>query len=414
MSTFAFGTYRVTDQNPLHVEALKEAIESEIELIDTSTNYTDGGAERAIGLVLRNCDEKIRNKIKIISKYGYIQGSNLVKHKKEPFEGVVEFNEECYHCIAKSFMEDQLSATLERLQMNTIDCYLIHNPEYFLLDALQKGKNKEDILSEMYERIYDAFIGLEEAVRNGRIDSYGISSNSFAKPDDDPEFLPYEHLIELAQKAAQRVGKEKHSFSTIQLPINILEQEGLKCASWAKEQGLRVLANRPLNAQMNNLMYRLADYEERQEYYYYLNELLNACDNDLLKPLYNLIEQMDMNRHKFGWVGEYETFLNTQIIPHMRAVLQKLEPESLDELLRFVDLFLQEYKNMVGYECSKRIRSELKDEFTQCEWKIQECALEFLYKQRSVDYILIGMRKPSYVQEIMALKDKLNNNFMTC
>jgi len=59
MSTFAFGTYRITDESPLHIEALKEAVDAGIDLIDTSTNYTDGGAERAIGKVLRNFPDAI-------------------------------------------------------------------------------------------------------------------------------------------------------------------------------------------------------------------------------------------------------------------------------------------------------------------------------------------------------------------
>lgn len=414
MSTFAFGTYRITDENPLHIEALKEAIESGIELIDTATNYTDGGAERAIGKVLRHTPDTIRDKIKIVSKYGYIQGTNMLAHKEKAFEDVVEFSESCYHSIEKSFMKQQLNASLERLQMSSIDCYLIHNPEYFILHGLQKGEKREDVLDGMFQRIYEAFVGLEEEVKEQRIHSYGISSNSFAKPHNDPEFLPYEDLVTLAQNAAQEVGNEKHSFSTVQLPINILEQEGLKCAKWAKKNGLRVLANRPLNAQKNNLMYRLADYEESREYYYYLNELLQACDNDLLQPLYNLIEQMDTNKHKFGWVGEYDTFLHTQIISHIKEALKNIEPESLDELLRFIDLFLQEYRTMVAYECSKRVRVQLKESLSDCNKKLQVCALEFLCKQDIIDYILVGMRKPSYVQEIMALKEELNNNFMTC
>jgi aryl-alcohol dehydrogenase-like predicted oxidoreductase len=410
MSTFAFGTYRITDKNPLHIEALKEAIDAGVEPIDTSTNYTDGGAERAIAKVLRNTEDAIRDKIKIVSKYGYIQGSNMLSHHKEAFDDVVEFSEHCYHSIAKSFMKQQLDASLKRLQMSSIDCYLIHNPEYFILDALQKGKNRDEVLDTMFQRIYEAFIGLEEEVQEGRINSYGISSNSFAKSQNDVEFLPYEDLLTLAQKAAQEVGNKQHSFSTIQLPINIVETEGLKCAAWAKKNGLRVLSNRPLNAQKNNLMYRLADYDESKEYYYYLNELLEASDNNLLKSLYNLIEQMDANKHKFGWVGEYDTFLHTQILPHIKQALDNLEPDSLDDLLRFIDLFLQQYRNMVAYECSKRVRIELKEEFNECDRKLQECALEFLCKQDTIDYVLVGMRKSTYVQEIMQIHEKICSN----
>ena len=378
MSTFAFGTYRITDQNPLHIEALKEAIEGSIELIDTAANYTDGGAERAIGYVLDRTPDSIRNRVKIISKCGYTD--------------------------TKESLTEQLDKSLKRLNQTKIDCYLFQNPEYFLYDAIKKEMPKDAMLDAMYEQIFNMFSALEEEVKNGKIDSYGISSENFSKKSDALDFLPYEDLIQLAQKAAYKLGHTTHSFSTIELPINILEQDGLKCAKWAKDNGLRVLATRPLNAHYNNLMFRLADYENSKEYDYYLNELLEVSDDALLKPLYNIIEQMDMNKHKFGWVGEYDTFLITQIMPHIQKALQNIDKNALEDLLRYIELFLVEYRKTVAYECSLRLRTELKDIFKKCDKQIQECALEFLLEQKDIDYIVVGMKKPTYVQEILTLK----------
>ncbi|MCK4737421.1 MAG: aldo/keto reductase, partial [Sulfurimonas sp.] len=82
MSNFAFGTYRISDLNPQHIEALKVAIDSGITMIDTSSNYMDGGAERAIALAFREFDEDKRDQVEIVSKYGYIQGSNLLDYKE--------------------------------------------------------------------------------------------------------------------------------------------------------------------------------------------------------------------------------------------------------------------------------------------------------------------------------------------
>ena len=403
MSNFAFGTYRITHQNPQHIQALREAISSGIKMIDTSSNYMDGSAELAIALAFKEFDDETREKVEIVSKYGYIQGSNMLSHKEQAFEGVVEYNEQCFHSIAPSYMRDQLTKSLSRLEIDKIDCYLIHNPEYYILDALNKNADKDDTLDAMYARIYEAFIGLEQEVKNGRIGSYGISSNSFAKKHNDPEFLPYEDLLTLADKASEKVGNDTHHFTTIQLPINILEQEGLKCAVWAKQNGLRVLANRPLNAQINERMYRLADYDESADYYHQLNELLDICDNDLLKPLYNLFEELDVNKHKFGWIGDFDTFLYAQIIPHVKKNLENIDDEHLETLLEYIDLFFIEYRKMVAYECSKNTRKELSENFSECESSLQECAIEFLKHRESVDFILVGMRKASYVYEILAL-----------
>ena len=403
MSNFAFGTYRITDQNPQHIQALIEAIESGIKLIDTSTNYMDGGAERAIAKAMRSFDDDTRSSVEIVSKFGYIQGTTLTRHKEEPFEDVVEFSESCFHSISKSFMLDQLEKSLQRLELTKIDCYLLHNPEYYILDMLNKEKPLDEILDVMFDRIFDAFVALEEQVKNGTVGSYGISSNSFSVDHKSPEFLPYEDLITFAEKAAEIAGNEQHSFTTIQLPINMLETEGLKCAAWAKENGVRVLANRPLNAQQGELMYRLADYDESSEYYHHLNELLDVCDDEQLKPLGTLIEQLDENKHKYGWIGDYDSFLYAQIIPHIQKTLEKIDEQYLETLLNYIDMFLTEYRKMVAYECSKSTRVQLKEELEGCSATLQECAINFLKERESIDYILIGMRKPSYVADVMAL-----------
>lgn len=408
MSNFAFGTYRISDINPQHIQALKEAIESGITMIDTSSNYMDGGAERAIAVAFREFDEDKKDEVEIVSKFGYIQGSNLLEYKENPSiieneDDVVKYSEECYHSISRSFMHEQLTASLERLEMEKIGCYLIHNPEYYLLDAINRGIEKDERLDEMYRRLQEAFVGLEEEVKGGRILSYGISSNSFSLEHTSDEFLPYEDLLTLAYNAAMIVGNRNHSFTTIELPINLLEREGLKCASWAKENGIRVLANRPLNAKYNEMMFRLADYDESKDYYTYFNELMEVSDNEALEPLYNLLEQLDATKHKFGWIGDYDVFLFTQIIPHIKKVLQKVDEDSSKTLVEFIDLYLGEYRKMVAYECSKRTRVELKEFLKECSATMQECALKFLVNSENVDYILVGMRKPSYVHEILSL-----------
>ena len=83
MSNFAFGTYRISDLNPQHIEALREAIASGICMIDTSSNYMDGGAERAIAAAFRGLDPYKKDEIEIVSKYGYLQGTNLLNYKNK-------------------------------------------------------------------------------------------------------------------------------------------------------------------------------------------------------------------------------------------------------------------------------------------------------------------------------------------
>ncbi len=406
----AFGTYRIFDGDVEHVHALKDAITSGITLLDTSTNYMDGGAERAIALAMQGLPERVLKEVEIVSKFGYIQGSMMERVKEdESFDDIVKYAEHVYHCIDPEFMRDQLTHSLERLNRDQLDCYLIHNPEYFLLDAINKGVEEEERLDEMHRRLFDVFVALEQEVQKGRIRSYGISSNSFSRAKSDPEFLPYEGLVGLARKAAEYVAVESHHFTTIQLPLNLLEREGLSCAAWAKANGLRVLVNRPLNAQKGSQMYRLADYDEPVDYYTHLNLILELTDNELLQTFHNLLSELDGNRHRFGWIGEYEAFYYKQILPHLRKSLGSLDEEQRDALTRSLDLFFIQYSKMVAYECAKTTRQSLKDELDGCDSLLQECALSFLLRQDVIDYVLVGMRKSRYVQELEGMSQALRD-----
>ncbi len=372
MSNFAFGTYKVSDYNPQHIQALQDSIKSGIGMIVTSSNYIDGSSERAVALALNGFEDSVTERVEVVSKYKLTQN-----------------------------LDEQLKLSFQRLQQNCIDCYLIENPEELLVESVGNGTSKDDRLDSMNAKLFDAFLELELAIKDKKILSYGISSDAFSIKHSSDYFLPYEDILTLAQDAADEIRNEKHSFTTIELPINMLELEGLKCAAWAKDNGLRVLANRPLNAQYETQMYRLADYDEPREYYHHLNELLEMTDNELLRMLYNLIEELDDTKHRFGWIGDYDNFLYVQMIPHIKKSLEVLDEENAQTMLSFIDLFLQEYRKMVSCECSKKTREKLKELFHGCYDSMQKCALEFLGNKEEIDYIVVGMRKPSYVAEIL-------------
>src|SRR5205085_2330361 len=79
-SRLGFGSYRVDDETPEHRQALRDALAAGVNLVDTSTNYTDGGSERMIGEVLREvtrAGEGHREEIVVVSTIGYVQGEDL-------------------------------------------------------------------------------------------------------------------------------------------------------------------------------------------------------------------------------------------------------------------------------------------------------------------------------------------------
>jgi len=117
-------------------------------LIDTSANYADGGSETLVGQVLGkliDSGELARDEVVVVSKVGYLQGQNYAlsperKQQGRPFPELVEYGEGLEHCIHPDFLRDQLNRSLERLNLETLDFYLLHNPEYYLEWARKKRK----------------------------------------------------------------------------------------------------------------------------------------------------------------------------------------------------------------------------------------------------------------------------------
>jgi aryl-alcohol dehydrogenase-like predicted oxidoreductase len=249
MAKVGYGTYRVSIKSDTHYESLKYAIESGCSVIDTSSNYTNGDSERLIGKILR----EVKMKPLIISKVGYIQGDNIENLTKETSIDLVELSESLKHSIHPNFIEDQLTRTLQRLGVDSIDVYLLHNPEYYL-------KLKDSTSEEYYSRIEKAFAFLETKVQQGKIKSYGISSNTFVDPKDNKESTDLERVYSLVK------GRE-HNFKYIQFPLNLIELGALErqfsgdhLIERAQALGLKTISNRPLNAFLENGLLRLANY----------------------------------------------------------------------------------------------------------------------------------------------------------
>ena len=79
--------------NKLNEDALFKALsretdDSRINVIDTSTNYCNGESETLVGKALTSSNEKLlsRSEIFLATKYGYIQGNNMVLYRHDAFE----------------------------------------------------------------------------------------------------------------------------------------------------------------------------------------------------------------------------------------------------------------------------------------------------------------------------------------
>ncbi|MBT9581792.1 DUF255 domain-containing protein [bacterium] len=398
VSRLGFGGYRVDDESPDHEQALLAALEGGINLIDTSSNYTEGGSERLVGGVLRQIPQR-RAELVVVTKVGYVQGSNLeVARAREqmgrPYPELVQYQEGCWHCLHPEFLSDQLERCLMRLSLEKIDVMLLHNPEYFLLDAKQKGQTDlVGLRQEFDRRVEEGFRFLEQMVSQGKISFYGVSSNTFAGSPEAITSVSLARLLELAQKA----GGEDHHCRVVQVPLNLLESEAAGgFAAQAEAAGVGVLVNRPLNAFVQQTLVRLADFEADDE------------ESNLDASLEQMSAVENEYRQTFG--------------PHVQG-------PGADQLFRFaenlrgLELHLQNLEHWGQLE-SMRIRPHLMDQIQALDQAMQGPMIEpwVLWRERymttfrdvSNDLEEIALRRSQRladsVRELMPAQEQLSDD----
>jgi aryl-alcohol dehydrogenase-like predicted oxidoreductase len=452
-SPVGFGTYRCDVRIAGHRAALIKAIRMGVNIIDTSANYADGNAERLIGEVLRmmiSANEIQRDEIIVVSKGGYIQGENYQRIESgelgienKEWE-IVKYSKGLWHSIHSDFLEDQITRSLERMNLETIDVYLLHNPEYYIQWAI-KDNIPEDEAREIYEaRIQKAFVYLETEVSRGRIKWYGISSNTFPKPEDAVDRTALERIWKSTNPPSK--GGGANHFGVIQFPMNLYERGGLleknqekstkSVIEYARKKNLGVLINRPLNAFAHNMLIRLADYPERefppmQEISDLVHDLklqeeefkngalkdisLNPQAYDAVKKLMSVGESLDGKWEHLPSFEEWRDLLYTVIKPRIQYAFDLLQKtassdpnifKSLQDYAESIDIVMEHITNFYLTKANQRSLSIHKalEEILPSQYHDLSLSQKSVLMLRSVDGIssvLIGMRSDEYVDDVM-------------
>lgn len=450
VSPVGFGSYRVHISVDEHRQALKYAINNGINLIDTSSNYADGGSEELIGSVLKEMIHNHhinRDQMVIVSKAGYLQGHNFnisqqLKASGEPYPDLVEYGQGLEHCIHPRFIEYQLSQSLQRLQLTSIDIYLLHNPEYYLLWAEKNAIPIKEAQKEFYRRIEQAFMHLEIEAENGRIQFYGISSNTFPEEEKMYSFVDLSRVWAIAQSISK-----KHRFRVVQMPLNLIEtgvvtkknQPGKKnVLDFAGQHSLGILINRPLNAYSENQLTRLVSVVTMEEF---VQKRLDQKFQDicaleqefieLILPLLHLDESVQENlaglfysgtylSQNYQKLGPYWQWLDNQagyLTDHVSYGIQLVNdsPDKTAEVVKWLDKYVENFNDLLGYltlyygEKTGKINDHILNSIIKNNRSfgsvnsLQQLALSILFSTRGISSVLIGMRRKEYVDNVLSI-----------
>jgi len=448
VSQAGFGCYRVDATVAEHREALRRALLAGANLIDTSSNYADGGSEALVGAVLgdlASSGDISRESVVVVSKVGYLQGQNYElsqerKRQGNPFRELVLYADGLEHCIHPEFLEDQLTRSLERLRLSCLDSYLLHNPEYYLSWASKTGLILEEARREYYSRIRCAFEHLEHEVERGRISFYGISSNTFPSSAADPEFTSLERVWEIAESLSS-----KHHFRLIQLPMNLLETGGVtetnqsngqSVIQFARDKKLGVLINRPLNAIIDNRLIRLAEVQaaraaSTEEISQRMDDLIQSeelLERKILPELSltpslqaQVLEQVAIGgvlKQQWSNFGSYERWHELQsyyFAPRIRGVVQFLEQQ--ESLTESVSPWIRSHQEIIQavfraissvYQeqaAENAARTKARVSSADADWAeaatLSQMALRALRSTLGITTVLVGMRQESYVDDVI-------------
>jgi aryl-alcohol dehydrogenase-like predicted oxidoreductase len=245
LSSIGIGTFpgaATEDVDAQIATTVARALGEGLNVIDTATHYRYGRSLVAVGRGIREAVGAGvgREAMFLISKGGFLlfpEGppSDLETwYKQEIVAKGLGTREELagnIHLLSPAYLTRQIDISRERMGVATLDAFLIDQPE---VQIPHVGKQ------ELIRRLDRAFVALEQAVKDGKIRYYGVSSfHSFRVHTDDKLFLSLASMQGLAERAAKDVWGEraKHHFAVAQLPFNAVMLEGFTRFNQVTGQG---------------------------------------------------------------------------------------------------------------------------------------------------------------------------------
>ncbi len=201
-----------------------------LNVIDTAAHYRYGRSLKAVaqGLGRARADGLQRDMVWLMSKGGFVSfpdgpPADVAAFVREAIVGRgLASAEECTdaHVLSPTYLRAQIEDSRAGLGVETLDAFLVDQPEVHI-----PSRGKAAVVAKLGE----VFTALEEAVAEGVIRYYGVSSfHAFRVATDDSWFLSLASLVALAEKAAKAVtGSETdHHFALIEMPFNAVMLEG--------------------------------------------------------------------------------------------------------------------------------------------------------------------------------------------
>lgn len=231
LSSIALGTLRGYPggiDDLLYRSVVSNFLEWSGNVFNTALSDRMQTSERALGIALRRAVREratARDEIVVVSKGGQLTPNpdfldDPARAQNDLYSsyidtGILDPSEVTRgHSMAPRFLLDQIQRSRRNLGLETIDYYLIQEPEIHL-----RGLGADGFRTALLA----AFEAMEIAVSKGWISAYGLSTwDGFLLPDSDRSHLSIVDLFDIALE----VGSADHHLRALQLPYGLAMGEG--------------------------------------------------------------------------------------------------------------------------------------------------------------------------------------------
>ena len=233
-SKLSIGLYQGPDNDEVDqylFDVIEHAIKIGINNFDVAPNYRNTRSELVLGRILKK--SKSEN-IFITTKGGFvpfdfsdatINESDYIKTNYINRSLATNDTFDFYHfqSFDPRYLEHEFNLSLQRLNVDKIDLYYLHNPEYLLARV-----DKETFLKQMNS----VYIWLKQKIENKQILNFGISTWDGFFYEDANKRLQMIDFIDFAVK-----HNIMDHFKAIQFPFNILKTDAFSKATQFIDNG---------------------------------------------------------------------------------------------------------------------------------------------------------------------------------
>lgn len=218
----------------LYRSAIPTLLEGGVNVFDTALSDRMMSSERCLGAALARALQEgtaARDEVVLVTKGGYLSvdpdlittRSQSRRYLMETYidSGLVDPERvvQGVHSLDGPFLRDQIERSRRNLRVETLDLYLIEEPELHLTECSAE---------EFRRRLTAAFEALESAVADGAIAAYGLSTwDGFLRPHTDRGHLA---LLDVFDWALE-VGGGDHHLRAVQLPYSVAMAEAFRLDS---------------------------------------------------------------------------------------------------------------------------------------------------------------------------------------